>query len=470
MDRATDARAQGGDDAASACRAVVVGLRLGPGWTAAAAYLEQGGRLRLQAVAGTQVACDGLAPSAGVAGRALRTAREVVEQRPAVPILDGEGTEVALPVRCHGDLAGVLVVAGPAPVAPADLREARRAAARLGEVLTALGPGGGAQRDAAARRLLRHAGALAGVEDAERIGPAVLRAALDVAPLRSALLATTTHDGSLEPRWSAGPLGDGLTEAAGPAALGALRDLVVHAGSAALALGRPGRAVPEALAPLHAAGARTLLVVALRHGGALTGLLVLADAGAPAPAGADAELLELLAAHAAASLQAAATATALRHRAETDPLTGLGHHATFHAALAGAHRRPLTAVVLADLDGFKALNDTRGHAHGDGVLRGVSRALQGALRRGDRLFRVGGDEFAALIAVESAEQARAAGERLRAAVARAGLGVTVSVGVALPQVGEPDAALLQRADRALYHVKEQGRDGVALAEDATTLS
>lgn len=470
MDRATDARAQGGDDAASACRAVVVGLRLSPGWTSAAAYLEQGGRLRLQAVAGIQRVLDGLAPSAGVAGRALRTAREVVEQHPAVPVLDGTGTEVALPVRCHGDLAGVLVVAGPAPVAPADLREARRAAVRLGEVLTALGPGGSAPRDAAARRLLRHAAALAGVEDAERIGPAVLRAALDVAPLRSALLATSTRDGGLEPRWSAGPLGEGLTEAATPAALDALRDAVVHAGSAALTLGRPGTAVPDPLAALHAAGARTLVVVALRHGGVQTGLLVLADAGAPAPAGADAELLELLAAHAAASLQAAATATALRHRAETDPLTGLGHHATFHAALAGAHRRPLTAVLLADLDGFKALNDSRGHAHGDAVLRAAARALQGALRRGDRLFRVGGDEFAALVAVDSADQARAAGDRLRAAVARAGLGVTVSVGVALPQPGEPDAALLQRADRALYHVKAHGRDGVALAEDATTLS
>ena len=324
----------------------------------------------------------------------------MVEQHPAVPVLDGTGTEVALPVRCHGDLAGVLVVAGPAPAAPADLREARRAAVRLGEVLTALGPGGGAPRDVAARRLLRHAAALAGVEDAERIGPAVLRAALDVAPLRSALLATSTRDGSLEPRWSAGPLGEGLTEAAGPATLDALRETVVHAGSAALALGRPGSEVPDPLAPLHAGGARTLVVVALRHGGALTGLLLLADAGAPAPAGADAELLELLGAHGAASLQAAATATALRHRAETDPLTGLGHHATFHAALAGAHRRPLTAVVLVRPRRLQGAQRQPRARHGDARLRAVARALQGALRRGDRLFRIGGDEFAALVAVE----------------------------------------------------------------------
>ena len=358
MDRAHDARAQGGDDAASACRAVVVGLRLSPGWTAAAAYLEQGGRLRLQAVAGTQRVLDGLAPSAGVAGRALRTAHEVVEQRPAVPVLDGRAPRSPCPSAATATSRASS--SWPAPRRSRRPTCARRAAPRPASARCS--PPWGRQstepHDAAARRLLRHAAALAGVEDAERIGPAVLRAALDVAPLRSALLATTTRDGSLEPRWSAGPLGEGLTEAADAATLGALRDAVVHAGSAALTLGRPGTDVPAPLAPLHAAGARTAVVVALRHGGGLNGLLVLADAGAPAPAGADAELLELLAAHAAASLQAAATATALRHRAETDPLTGLGHHATFHAALAGAHRRPLTAVVLADLDGFKALNDT----------------------------------------------------------------------------------------------------------------
>jgi diguanylate cyclase (GGDEF)-like protein len=91
--------------------------------------------------------------------------------------------------------------------------------------------------------------------------------------------------------------------------------------------------------------------------------------------------------------------------------------------------------------------------------------MSGALRRGDRLFRVGGDEFAALLAVESAEQALGAAVRLREAVLEARLGVTVSVGVAVPQAGETDAALLARADRALYSVKAADRDGVALAND-----
>jgi diguanylate cyclase (GGDEF)-like protein len=99
------------------------------------------------------------------------------------------------------------------------------------------------------------------------------------------------------------------------------------------------------------------------------------------------------------------------------------------------------------------------------VLCGVADAMSSALRRGDRLFRVGGDEFAGLLAVDTREQARGAALRLRAAVLDARLGVTVSIGVAVPQAGETDAALLARADRALYSVKAAGRDGVALAND-----
>jgi len=197
----------------------------------------------------------------------------------------------------------------------------------------------------------------------------------------------------------------------------------------------------------------------------MLGALVLASAE-PAVVGTDdVELLEQLATHGAACLRTAELMGSLRERAESDPLTGLGHHATFHEALAGSHRRPTTAVVVCDIDGFKLLNDTYGHGHGDRVLCGVADAMSSALRRGDRLFRVGGDEFAGLLAVESGEQALGAAARLREAVVEARLGVTVSIGVAVPRAGETDAALLARADRALYSVKAAGRDGVALADD-----
>ena len=86
-----------------------------------------------------------------------------------------------------------------------------------------------------------------------------------------------------------------------------------------------------------------------------------------------------------------------------------------------------------------------------------------AVRRGDRLFRIGGDEFAALLAVSDEAEALDAATRLRNAVDEATLGVTISIGVAVPREGEPDAELLARADRALYTVKASGRDGVALA-------
>src|SRR5262249_34586807 len=165
----------------------------------------------------------------------------------------------------------------------------------------------------------------------------------------------------------------------------------------------------------------TLVAVGLVAQGRSRGVLVLAGRARRAVPVDDVELLELLAAHAATCLRTADLMRSLRERAATDPLTGLGHHATFHEALARTHRRPRTAFVLVDVDGFKRLNDTFGHQHGDHVLRAIATALGTALRRGDTLFRIGGDEFAALLAVADADEALEAGTRLRAAVADARL-------------------------------------------------
>jgi diguanylate cyclase with GGDEF domain len=87
----------------------------------------------------------------------------------------------------------------------------------------------------------------------------------------------------------------------------------------------------------------------------------------------------------------------------------------------------------------------------------------GALRRGYALFRIGGDAFAALVAISRDDEAHEAAARLRRAVADAWLGVTISVGVAVGGTDEADASVLERADRALYAVRARGRDGVAVA-------
>ena len=151
----------------------------------------------------------------------------------------------------------------------------------------------------------------------------------------------------------------------------------------------------------------------------------------------------------------------LRAQAATDPLTGLGHHRSFQDRLAGAHIESL-AVLVIDVDGFKEVNDRLGHQAGDRLLRRTAAVLADELRSGDELFRIGGDEFAALVRVEDQGDALDLGRRLCAAV-RGQAGVTVSVGVGVPGRSEALGDLVARADRALYEAKRAGRDGAVLA-------
>jgi diguanylate cyclase (GGDEF)-like protein len=361
-----------------------------------------------------------------------------------------------LPILAAGRTAGVLEVGSTGPLTTEDVERARRHAEVLGRRIEAHAD---EPADAGARRLLRHLVDMAALEDEHAIAGVLLGAALELVPLQSGVLVRTTSD-EATPAAATGPLDDVLRSVDLGPIVARVRDGSSCATTAAQAPASAG------LQGLRAAGIESLVAVGLHAHDGLVGVLVLASR-APAPVLTDdVELLEQLAAHAAACLETSARLQSLRDRAASDPLTGLGHHATFHEALAAAHRRPRTAVVVCDLDGFKRLNDTHGHAHGDRVLCGVADAMNGALRRGDRLFRIGGDEFAALLAVESDAEALDAATRLRDAVTAARLGVTASIGVAAPRDGESDASLLARADRALYAAKARGRDGVALAREA----
>lgn len=133
------------------------------------------------------------------------------------------------------------------------------------------------------------------------------------------------------------------------------------------------------------------------------------------------------------------------------------------------------AVILADLDHFKRVNDTHGHLVGDQVLRRFAIICAGSLRSTDRLGRYGGEEFLVVLpAVADGHTARAVAERVRESLGNTGwddlvpgLRVSVSLGVATWVPGEPVEALLQRADEALYQAKAGGRDRVVLAAAAT---
>jgi diguanylate cyclase (GGDEF)-like protein len=146
----------------------------------------------------------------------------------------------------------------------------------------------------------------------------------------------------------------------------------------------------------------------------------------------------------------------------TDPLTGLAtrarleHEAQHVVAVSLREKRPLTAVVL-DVDGLKRINDEQGHAAGDAALAGVGRAIRQHIRRTDRAFRWGGDEFVLLMPSTTEQGARLVVERIQAAA-----GTPTSAGVALHRGGSDAvdvATWLSEADADLYRTRRSVRGG-----------
>lgn len=163
-----------------------------------------------------------------------------------------------------------------------------------------------------------------------------------------------------------------------------------------------------------------------------------------------------------------------------DPLTGAGNRRAMTVDLKYADRLKGRygndySVLLLDVDFFKKYNDHYGHAAGDEVLRQVAKALQGAIRDCDRLFRYGGEEFLVLLPETGCEGALVPAERLVEGVAGLGIPheksdhrvVTISCGVATSgDANEGWERVVERADQGLYRAKEQGRNGfVALSAD-----
>lgn len=154
----------------------------------------------------------------------------------------------------------------------------------------------------------------------------------------------------------------------------------------------------------------------------------------------------------------------MRHMAHTDPLTGLANRRAGRERLEQALSQAApggVAVVLADLDHFKAVNDRYGHPVGDQVLREVAFRLDQELREEDLLVRWGGEEFLVLAQGADLEQARRLAQRLGAAVQErpvlGTIGVSLSFGVAVFRPGDSAETLLERADQALYRAKHLGR-------------
>lgn len=164
----------------------------------------------------------------------------------------------------------------------------------------------------------------------------------------------------------------------------------------------------------------------------------------------------------------------LREMAATDTLTGLPNRRHFLAQLEQELARVsrvktyCTCVLMIDVDHFKQVNDTFGHATGDNILRHIAALMRQELRKVDTLGRIGGEEFAVILPSAALPAAKVFAERLRKKVAgtpmvqeSGAVPITVSIGVTEMKAGDASAAdALIRADRALYHAKECGRNKV----------
>ncbi len=162
----------------------------------------------------------------------------------------------------------------------------------------------------------------------------------------------------------------------------------------------------------------------------------------------------------------------MHQMAHTDALTSLTNRRAMQIKLdseldrARRYNRPL-AVLLADLDHFKRVNDTYGHSVGDQVLREAAARLLQHLRESDSLARWGGEEFLILAPETDLQQAHHLAQRLLEAIREtpmSGVHVTLSLGVACYRHGDTVAALLSRADEAMYRAKAAGRNQVVLEE------
>jgi diguanylate cyclase (GGDEF)-like protein len=157
----------------------------------------------------------------------------------------------------------------------------------------------------------------------------------------------------------------------------------------------------------------------------------------------------------------------LEREASTDSLTGLLNRRAFRERLddelARSRRNGVpVGLALLDADHFKAVNDRRGHAAGDELLRQLAEVLADQARGTDSVARVGGEEFAVLLPGSDLEGTRALADRVHRALADAGT-VTVSVGIAASAPGHDADMLLRLADDALYRAKREGRNRTAVA-------
>lgn len=455
-------------DARAACDVAVDHL-VANGFTMPSIYLYRGGRLRCYAVRGYWQVYDGMPPSAGVIGRCFSTGatvevRSVDQSEDYLAAVPGVREEVCVPLRLDGEVVGALNLES-LTVLPDDTAEQLLCvAASLCDRLRALG---GVPRESGFQRLVVHAQLFAGAENETELQRLVVTAARDLSRLDTAMLALESGH-QLSVRLAAGALESSL----GQLDQESLRlfQSWVPQGTSCYSVNDASGQVFVGHEQVRQAGAQTVVVVPIASSTEELGLLIVADTAAVLPEPSTVELLELLAALTATSLRTVRALEQLRRRATRDPLTGLGHAGSFRNAMdeaMAATDQSGLAVAVMDVDRFKAVNDDRGHQAGDEVLQDLARKLASALPEPDCLYRIGGDEFAAIFHVTEVSSADDFARRLLEA-ARGDDGRSVSIGLAVAAAGESATDVVRRADQALYRAKRAGRNTYRVSRTPAT--
>jgi diguanylate cyclase (GGDEF)-like protein len=225
--------------------------------------------------------------------------------------------------------------------------------------------------------------------------------------------------------------------------------------------------------------AGAMIVAPLRGAEGVRGVLTIERLGADARfADEEFELVKLFAAHVSIALQNAEAHRAVEIRAETDALTGLWNHGALIAEIDELVRRDTRfAVLMVDLDFFKAYNDSLGHQAGNVMLQQIASLLRSACRETDKVYRFGGDEFALILTGTSLAGARLVAEKVQAYVRSVNEGRRMpttfdcSIGVAVfPKDGTDRQSIILAADRACYAAKRAGRGRIATALEGLALA
>ena len=261
-----------------------------------------------------------------------------------------------------------------------------------------------------------------------------------------------------------------------PLDAGTLTGEVIRSGEALLLAPDRGMHLPAHVRPVGRPALDWLGVPLVAREHVLGALVVQTYTGNIRYRESDKQLLQFVSTQVAAAIERKQNETWLRHIAQHDALTALPNRTLFDdrlqaLLLRARHSQELLGLLYLDLDHFKHVNDTWGHAAGDALLQDVAQRISRSVRESDTVCRMGGDEFVVLLAgIRQVGHALIAGEKIRAAllqpfeVGGQRLSVSASIGAAVfPGHGSEGQHLIREADRAMYDAKKRGGNRCVMA-------